>query len=89
VIEDLTPGIARLAATAALGGGAGDCAGAEPYPWRLQSAAMERFRQARCDVPAAPRVRKAGDAGGGDAEGAVVTVPEPDVPSLAVAAEQP
>ncbi|HXO42500.1 MAG TPA: hypothetical protein VN999_13685, partial [Thermoanaerobaculia bacterium] len=80
---------ARLAPMAAIGGEAGDGAGAEPYPWRLQPAVMERFRQARRAEPAAPRVREAGDDAGGAAAGAVGTVSEPDVASLAVAAEQP
>jgi FAD dependent oxidoreductase len=39
---------------AAVAGGRGDAGGAEPYPWRLQPAAMERFRQVRRAVPAAP-----------------------------------
>jgi flavin-dependent dehydrogenase len=80
--------IAPIAAIGAIPTGAGPAGGAEPYRWRLEPAAMERFRQARREAPAAPRVRKAGDATGGTAEGAVVTAAEPDVASLAVAAEQ-
>ena len=87
-------GVARLPAIAAIpaiGGGAGDAGGAEPYPWRLQPAAMERFRQARREAPAAPRAGdSAGDAAGGDAAGAAVTAAEPEVATLAGAAvEQP
>jgi FAD dependent oxidoreductase len=76
---------------AAIAGGRGDAGGAEPYPWRLQPAAMESFRQARREAPAAPRPRdSAGDAAGGDAAGAVVTAAEPAVATLAAAAaEQP
>ncbi|HEY6321341.1 MAG TPA: FAD-dependent oxidoreductase [Thermoanaerobaculia bacterium] len=87
-------GIAGIAGVAASGGAAGTAPGAEPYSWRLQPAAMERFRQVRRAAPAAPTVRQAGDAGGlaasaaSAAEEAVVTAAEPDVASLAVAAEQ-
>jgi flavin-dependent dehydrogenase len=49
--------ITAIAAIAAIGGeavDAGTAGGAEPYPWRLQPAAMEQFRQARRKVPVAP-----------------------------------
>jgi glycine/D-amino acid oxidase-like deaminating enzyme len=80
----MSAGIAGIASVA------GIVSGAEPYPWRLQPAAMERFRQARREAPAAPSAREAGDAAGGDAVGAAVTAAEPEVATLAAtAAEQP
>jgi flavin-dependent dehydrogenase len=48
------PAIAAIAAAGGEGGDAGSAGGAEPYPWRLQPAAMEQFRQARRAVPPAP-----------------------------------
>ena len=70
--------LAPIAAIAAIGG-----AGAEPYPWRLQPAAMEHFRQARREAPEAP------EAGAGHAAVDVAaTAAEPEVAALAAAAEQ-
>jgi hypothetical protein len=71
---------ARLPPIAAIGGGA-----AEPYPWRLQPAAMERFRQARRAVPVAPEARAGA---GGAAVDVAATAAEPEVAALAPAAEQ-
>lgn len=75
---------------ATIGGGAGGAGGAEaaaaaePYPWRLQPAAMERFRQVRRAVPEAPKAMD----GGGAAADAIVTAAEPELATLAAAAEQ-
>jgi hypothetical protein len=70
--------LAPIAAIAAIGG-----AGAEPYPWRLQPAAMEPFRQARRAVPETPEA-----SAGGAAVDAAATAAEPEVAALAAAAEQ-
>ncbi|HXO28104.1 MAG TPA: FAD-dependent oxidoreductase [Thermoanaerobaculia bacterium] len=56
---------------------------ASPYAWRLQPAAMGPFRQARRAVP------EPIDGAGGAATDAVARVAEPEVATLAAAAEQP
>jgi flavin-dependent dehydrogenase len=83
VVFDPAAMAAGVAGVASIGGDA------TPYAWRLQPAAMERFRQARREAPAAPRVREADDAAaGGAADVAAVTAAEPDLAAVAVAAEQ-
>ena len=70
--------LAPIAAIAAIGASA-----AEPYPWRLQPAAMEHFRQARREAPEAPEA-----GAGGTAVDAAATAAEPEVAALAAASEQ-